>query len=154
MGQLFFFFDHTRSFPSVDASGGVGFPYRHGGEGGDLGGDFVPEVFGDLLGGGVGQAWDFVEILMVEGVNDRLDDSLEVAIIHEPPRRGIDLAGGVDIDAVGVSMHSATAVARGDAGEAMGGGKRKCLDEFNFHGVFPYKQARLGVTRLGPRQAK
>ncbi len=100
-------------------------------EDGELGLEFLPDPAGDVFGGGVFEAGDFVEEAVVELFFEGAEEGFEVAEIHEPAGAGIDGAADGDFDAEGVAVEAIAFMAGGHVREGMGGFKAEFFGELN-----------------------
>ncbi len=91
---------------------------------------------GDVFGGGVFEAGDFVEEAVVELVFEGAEFFLEFAEVHEPAGMGIDGAADGDFDAEGVAVEAGAFVAGRDVGEGVGGFEAELLGEFDGKGLY------------------
>ena len=105
----------------------------HLGEEWQLGLEAVPDPSREHLARGVLQSFDLVEAVVVELEADRLQSSLDIAVIHEVvPFRG-DVSLHDDIHAKGVAVHAAALMAIGEIRQVVGGLEAEGFDEANPH---------------------
>jgi hypothetical protein len=83
--------------------------------------------------GGVFQAVDFVQIEMIQPLQDRLGGGFDVAVIDQVSPGGIDLAFHDHIEPKGMAMQSTAFVTVGESGQIMGGFKVKSFAEADEH---------------------
>ena len=100
-------------------------------EGGEEGFEALPEPAGDDFAGGVFEAGDVVEVVVVELVYEGLEGFLDIAEVHKPAGLRIDGATEGEVDLVGVAVQASALVAGGDFGEAIGGFEGKRLGKFD-----------------------
>jgi hypothetical protein len=126
----------------------LGFPNSYGADGGEIRSNAIPDVLSELLGRGVLQAGNVVQIAVIQGVNDRPDDLFEVPEIHHPAGMGIGRAGDAHVDAIPVAVEPAAFVALRRATETMGRLETKCFDQLEFHKSKIHKKgSKLQETR-------
>lgn len=95
--------------------------------------ELVPDPFRNVLAGRVVQPIDFIQIIMVKLVIERLENGLEFGEIANPASVWIDLATDVDGGLEGVTMQATTLMPCWDMGKAVCCFKSELFE--NFHGV-------------------
>jgi hypothetical protein len=101
---------------------------------GEEGFEAVPDPLGEDFAGGVGEAFDVVEVVMIEAEDKGIDDPLDVAVVDEIPLGGVDLAFDADVEAEGMAVESPAFVPVGECRQLMGGFEGKRFLEANTHG--------------------
>ncbi len=93
--------------------------------------ELLPDPAAEVFAGGVFQAWNIVQIIVVELLVDRLEDRLDFREVADPAGMRIDLAFDVDGDTERVAVQAPAFVAFGDVGQAMGGFEGEFFEEFH-----------------------
>ena len=115
-----------------DAGVGV-LPEDELGEGGEPGFQAIPDPHDDVLGGGLGEALDVVEVVVVELVDGLVGDAFDLGEVDDPAHLGVEIALDVDDQAVGVAVEAGALVGGGEVVQAMGGVERELSEDL--HGV-------------------
>jgi len=118
---------------AIDASGGAGLgddDLRDLREGGLEAG---PNPEGDVFAGGVFEALDFVEEVVIELLPNGLEGCSQVGVIEKPAHPGIHLASDGDLDLEAVAMDAPALVGGGKMRQEMGCLELKGLAELNAH---------------------
>ncbi len=102
-------------------------------ESGQLRGEFAPEPRGHVFDGGVFQAFDFVQIRMIEAFHERLHGATDFRMIVEPADLLIDHALDADLHLKAMTVHALALVVAGQRGEGLGGFKAEVLGDAAFH---------------------
>ena len=95
--------------------------------------EMIEDPAGQVLAGWVSETIDFVQIIVVQPLHERLGGAFDVAIIDQVALLWIDFALYDDIESEGVAMEPAALVAGGEGGKIVGRLKMKLLDQPNFH---------------------
>src|SRR3954453_3809490 len=119
------------SRPEVVAARRAGLLDRDAMEHRDLRREAVPEPDGDHFRGGVGEAGDVVEAVVVELVDDRVDGLFQIGEIDQPAGGRIDLAAHGDLAAERVAVHAPALVALRHIRQPMGRFESKVLHQFH-----------------------
>ncbi len=106
---------------SIFTAAGACFLDSHFLEQGELGMDAIPEPFGDHFAGGVFEAVDLIEEVMIELKAEGFEDFGDVAVVDEVTTIFGNFAGDDDFSAEGVAVHATTLVPFGKRGEEVGG---------------------------------
>lgn len=104
-----------------------------GGEEGEGGFEVVVDPHGDDFAGGVGEAGDVVEVVVVELFDEGFDGFFDVAVVDEVAFGGIDGAGDDDVEAEGMAVEAAAFMAVGEGGEVVGGLEVEGFGQANVH---------------------
>lgn len=78
--------------------------------------ELLPDPAAEVFAGGVFQAWNIVQIIVVELLVDRLEDRLDFREVADPAGMRIDLAFDVDGDTERVAVQAPAFVARKPSG--------------------------------------
>jgi hypothetical protein len=92
----------------------------------------LPDPDCNQLRRGILQAWDFIEEIVVQLFDDRVDCALEIGKVHDPPRMGVDFAAYSDLPAERVAVHSPALVAVGHVRQEVSGLETEVLDELDW----------------------
>ena len=90
----------------VDGSAGARFFDDDAREVGEGGFEALPDPAGEDFAGGVFEAGDVVEVVVVELVVERAEGGVEVGEVADPAEGGVDVAADVDFDAEGVAVQA------------------------------------------------
>ena len=126
-------FIHWRSVASVFAAAGAGLVDANAGQFRQDRLELFPEPLGDDFAGGIFQAGNVIEVVVIQLLIERLEDLLDLGEVTDPAGVGIDLAFDVDGDAEGVAVQPSAFVPGGDVGEAMGGLENKLFEQFHYN---------------------
>ena len=107
--------------PLVDAAGGAGFGDGDLGEEGEGRLEVGPDPGGEGFAGGVLEAGDVVETVVVEQIVERAEGGLDVGVVHHPAEVGIDGSFDDDFDDEGMAVESAALVSDRNPWETVGG---------------------------------
>ena len=120
-------------FPAIDTAAGASFVDADGGQFREQGLEFGPDPLGQHFAGGVFQAGDVVEVVVIQALVERLEDRFDFGEVADPTGVRVEVAAQVDRDFERVAVQAPALVAIGHVGQAMGGLERKFLE--NFHSV-------------------
>ena len=120
-------------FPAEDAACGGGFVDDDLAEPGAIGLQFFPKPRSHVLDGGIFEAGGFVEIGVVELVDERVHGPADLCVIVDPADFGIYLAFDGDLNPEAVAMHLFTFVIAGEVGQGLGGFEAEFFDESGAH---------------------
>ena len=104
----------------IDASGVAGFLYDDFGKLGEAGLQPFPYPLRKDFAGGVFEAFDIIEAMMVELVKQGLKGPPQIGEVHYPARFLAHGTADVDFDPEGVSVHAGTFVPLRDIGQPVG----------------------------------
>lgn len=93
--------------------------------------ELLPDPLGDDLAGRVLQAWNLVQVVVVELLVKWLEDRFDFGKIANPAGVRVDLAFDVDGHSKGVAMQPATFVPGGHMGEPVGRLENKLFEQFH-----------------------
>jgi hypothetical protein len=116
-------------------SGGAGFVDGNAMQERELRFEALPEPASDVFAGGVFEAGDLVEVVVIELVFEGLEDLLDVTEVHEPAGVRIDGAAEGEVDFEGVAVEAGAFVGGGNLGEAMSGFEGEGLGKFDDEGL-------------------
>ena len=119
--------------PAINATSGRGLVNDDLNQAREIGRKFFPKPAGHDLDGGVFQAGNFVEIAMIEQLDQGVHRPADLGVIVNPTRGGIDLALDDDLDLETVAMHGSALMTSGDVGERLGGFKTIIFGKAGFH---------------------
>src|SRR5690606_19535225 len=112
----------------------------------------LPEPGREHLARRVLEALDFVQVVVIQQLEEGLPGLVDHRVIDEPARAGVRLALDGEVDLEAVAVQARTFVARGHLGQAVGGFEVQVADESDFHGIFLGVRAtegwRLGSTPI------
>jgi len=111
------------SVAAIDATRGASFGDDDFGELREFGLQAPPDPGGDVLAGGVFEAGDFVEIMVVQLFPERLEGPGDVGVIHEPAELGVAFAGDDDFSLEAVAVQAAAFVRLGEVRQQVRGFK-------------------------------
>lgn len=115
------------------ATRGGSFVHDDLGKAGQLRGKFRPEPDAHIFDGRIFEAGDFVEVGMVEHVEQRLHRAGNIRVIVEPAGLRIGLALDADLQLEAVPVHPAALVALGRGRQSLRGLKLKILGKSESH---------------------
>lgn len=78
----------------------------------DLRHELIPDPDGQEFRGGVFEAFDFVEEVVIEAIDDRIDGAFQIGEIDQPADGGVDRAAHGHLAAERMSVHTAALVPR------------------------------------------
>lgn len=93
-----------------------------------------PDPARDDFAGRIFQAFDVIEVAVVEFAMDRLASRLDVGEVHDPAGVGVDRPRHGEGDAKGMAMQAETLVAVGHVGQQVRGLEGELVEDF--HGQF------------------
>ena len=99
------------------------------GQAGHIGAQALEYPTGEVLAGGIIQAIDIVEIVVIEAIVERLETRLEVAEIHDPSENGIGRPFHMQLHAERVPMQPCTLVPFGHIRQTVGCLDVECLED-------------------------
>ena len=120
----------SRSVAAVLAATGAGLMHADAGKLGQQRFEFLPDPLRQVLAGGIFQAWDVVQVVVVESFVDRLEDRLDLGEVANPASMRIDLALDIDGGAEGMAVQATTLVTRWDVGQEVGGFEGEFFEQF------------------------
>ena len=129
-GGFFVVAGAKRSVASVLAATGAGFMYADAGQLRQQRLEFQPDPLGEILAGGVFQAGDIVQVVVVEALVDRFEDCLDLGKVADPAGVRVDLTLDVDGRTEGVTMQAAAFVASRHVRQEMGGFEGEFFEQF------------------------
>lgn len=89
--------------------------------------ELLPDPDRQALAGGVFQSLDFVEVMVVQAVVDRLESGLDVAEIHDPAGLGAGFAADMQLDAKRMAVQARAFMPRGTLGSRCAASRVKTL---------------------------
>ena len=92
--------------------------------------EFQPDPLRQVFAGGVFQAGDIVQVVVVEALVDRFEDCLDLGEVANPAGVRIDLTLDVDGGTEGVTMQAAAFVASRHVRQEMGGFEGEFFEQF------------------------
>ena len=97
----------------------------------------LPEPDGDAFRGRVVEAFDLVENVMIETGDERVDDSLQIGEVHDPPAGLADRAADGHFSTERMAVHPAAFVPFCYIRQEVSGFKAEILHEFDWvtHGA-------------------
>ena len=119
-----------------DAAGAGGFVDDDLDETGELGGEFLPEPTGHDLDGGVLEAFDLVEVTVIEAVHEGLHGTGDLGVVINPADSGVHLSLNDDLDLEAVPMHLGALMSVGEIGQRLGGLEAEVFDDSCAHGFY------------------
>jgi len=91
----------------------------------------VPDPFRQVFAGWIVEAWNIVQIVVIEALVKRLEDCFYLGKVTYPPGVWIDIASQIDCYPERMPVQAAALVALGNVGETMGRLEGKLFE--NFH---------------------
>ncbi|MCY1308293.1 hypothetical protein D9M71_704640 [compost metagenome] len=125
------FFIRELSVAAIFAATGAGLVDADTGELREQGFELLPDPFGEDFAGGVFQAGDLIEVVVVELLVERLEDGLEFGEVADPAGIGIGLTLDIDGHAEGVAVQAAALVAGRHVREPVRGFEDEFLEDFH-----------------------
>lgn len=116
------------SVAAVFAAAGAGLVDAHARQFREQGFDLLPDPLGQHFAGGVFQAGDVVQVVVVELFVDRLEDRLDLGEVANPAGIGVDLAFDMQGDAEGVAVQATAFVPSGTWGRRWAASKMNSLN--------------------------
>ena len=116
---------------AVNTAAGAGLPDLHFAEQGQVGFEPGPDPAGDILAGGVVQAGNVVEVVVVQLFEHGFECGLEFGKVHHPAGRLRRLAAHRQPDLERVAVQASALVFRRDVGQPVGGLEVKFLVDFH-----------------------
>lgn len=123
------------STAAINRAGGAGFRHDDFHQEGKFGLQFSPNPDCDVFAGGIFEAGNFVEVVVVQLFPNRLEGGGDVRVIHEPAVFGIAFTRDDDFDFEAVAVEPAAFVGPGQTRQQMRGFKLKGFTQFDFHKV-------------------
>ncbi len=93
--------------------------------------ELLPDPDRQALAGGVFQSLDFVEVMVVQAVVDRLESGLDVAEIHDPAGLGAGFAADMQLDAKRMAVQARAFMPRGHVGKPVRGFEGKDFEDIH-----------------------
>ena len=119
---------------AIDATAGAGLMDADGAEFRQQRLEFVPDPLGEDFAGGVFQARNIVEVVVVQALVERLEDRLDFREVTNPASVRVDLAAQVNRNLERVTVQAAAFVAVRYVGQAMGGFEGELFENFQGKG--------------------
>mgnify|MGYP003363662242 CR=1 FL=1 len=91
----------------------------------------LPDPFGEHFAGGIFQAGNLIEVVVIELLVKRLEDGLELGEVANPAGMGIGLTLDVDGDTEGVAVQATAFMARRHVGKPMCGFEDEFFEDFH-----------------------
>lgn len=107
--------------PAVNAAGHAGFGDDDFLEERKFGTEALPNPGGEVFAGGIVEAGDFVEVVVIEAVKDGLESGGDVGVVHEPAEFGVAWARDDNFDNEAVAVEPAAFVGLGEVGQQVRG---------------------------------
>src|SRR5258706_5468929 len=126
--------DRGGSRSAVFAGGGAGFVDENGGEHREGWFEAPPNPAGEIFTGGIFEAVDSVQVVMIQLLNDRIGGGFDVAVVDEIALFFFDLALDDDFDSKRMAMQAAAFVAVGECRQIVGGFEVGSFAKANIHG--------------------
>jgi len=111
--------DEARSVAAVFAAAGAGFVNTNARELGQQWLEFLPDPLGEVFAGGVVEAGQIVQVIVIETLVERLEDGLDLGEVANPAGLWIDIAFDINGDAERVAMQASALVPGRYVGEAV-----------------------------------
>ena len=115
----------------VGGSAGAGLFYDDAAEIGEGGFEALPDPASDDFAGGVFEAGDVVEVVVVELLVERAEGGVEVGEVADPAEGLVEVAADVDLDAEGMAVQARALVAGWDVGQLVCGFETKLFEDFH-----------------------
>lgn len=116
----------------VDGSAGAGLFHDDAAEAFERGREAVPNPAGEDFTGGILEAGDVVEIVVVELLVEGTEGGVQVGEVANPAEGWVDLTADVDLDTERMAVQARAFVAGGHVGEAMCGLEAKFFKDFHW----------------------
>lgn len=81
----------------------------------------VVNPLGENFAGGIGEAFDFVEVVVVEAFNERVGHFFDVAVVDEVSLGRVDFPFDDDVEPEGVAVEAVALVLRRKGRQVVGG---------------------------------
>lgn len=105
----------------VDGAAGASLTDDDAGQVGKRGMEALPDPAGEDFAGGVFEAWDVVEVIVIKLFVERTEGGVEVGEVADPAGGCADVAADVDLDTEGMAVQARAFMARGNVGELVRG---------------------------------
>lgn len=115
----------------VDGAAGAGFTDDDAGQVGESGFEAFPDPVGEDFTGRVFEAWDVVEVIVIELFVERTEGGVEVGEVADPAGGCADVAADVDFDAEGMAVQARAFVAWWDVGELVRGFEAEFFEDLH-----------------------
>tara|TARA_R100000900_G_scaffold59112_1_gene47869 strand:+ start:121212 stop:121808 length:597 start_codon:yes stop_codon:yes gene_type:complete len=128
----------------IDTATGAGFTDHDFGQVRQLGDESVPDPDGQILTGGIFQAGDIIQVIVIEFLDHGFDQAFDFGKIHDPAAFCAWFTMYMNLDAVGMTMQPPTLMPVGNVWQRM-----RCLKgEFfiYFHESLLYRNAAQILT--------
>ena len=122
-----------RLFAAIDTATGAGLMDTNCTEFRQQGFELSPDPLGQHFAGRVFQAWDVIEVVVVEAFIERLENRLDLREVANPAGMGIQVAAKMDRHFERMPVQAPAFVAFRYVGQAVGGLEGKLFEDF--HGV-------------------
>jgi hypothetical protein len=93
----------------------------------------LPNPDSNIFAGGVFEAGDFVEIMVIKLIEDGLASIANVGVVHDPAHFGVALSFDDDFGAEAMAMQAAALMIGRDMREHVGGLEVEYFSELEFH---------------------
>lgn len=93
----------------------------------------MPHPLREVLTGRVLQSLDFIEVVMIEPIVDRLEDLLQVRKVHDPTSGFRHLTLDVDLNTERVAVQTPALVPLGHVGQSVRGLECEFFEDFHVH---------------------
>lgn len=121
-----------KSVPAVLATAGAGLVHAHLGQLRQQRLELLPDPAAEVLAGGVFQAGNVVQVVVVELIVDRFEDLLDLREVSNPAGMRVDLTLDVDGGPERVAVQAAALVPGGHVGQAVGGFEGELFEQFQW----------------------
>jgi hypothetical protein len=118
----------------VDGSAGAGLFDDDAAQVGKCGFEAFPDPAGEDFAGGVFEAGDVVEVVVVELVVERAESGVEVGEVADPAQGWVDFAADVDFDSEGMAVQARAFVPGGHVGQLVGRFESEFFEDFHLVG--------------------
>ena len=131
-------------FPAVNTAGGAGLAHHDPGKHRQRWLEPAPDPARQILAGGVLQPLDFVQVMMIELLIDRLEDAGQIGEVHDPACLLRHRAGDMNLDAKRMAMQAPAFVALRHVRQVV---RRLDSEDLEyFHGKNRKKNGRASLT--------
>ena len=90
-----------------------------------------PQPDRDRLGSRIGKAFDFIEKVVIQARDERIDDALQIGEVDQPSNPSVDRTTHGHLPAKRMPMHAAAFVSLRHIGQIMSRLEPEILDQFN-----------------------
>jgi hypothetical protein len=119
------------SLPRIDGAARAGFVHDDAGELRQRRFQIAPDPAREVFAGRILEARHVVEETVVELLEERLERTLEVREIHDPPEVRIDWTPDVHLDAERMTVHARALVSGGDVRQSVRALERERLEDLH-----------------------